>query len=141
MTKGDRGSVLTLSVELTCVCLLAIALLVDAAAGFLQRQQLLALADASALAGAQAVDLAAYYEHGAGSATRLSPTLVEAAARRHLIAAATAVDGMRVDRIWTDGRQVVVALRRPIHLPFLSGLFPGDVSVESWAELDYATAG
>lgn len=138
----QRGSVLTLAVGLTCVCLLAITLLVDGAAAFLQRQQLLAVADASALAGAQAVELDAYYEYGAGTATRLSPALVDAAARRHLMSAAAAVEGLRVDRIWTDGRQVVVALRRSLDLPFLSGLFDGDISVESWAELDYRpTAG
>lgn len=139
--RDDRGSVLTLSVGLMCVCLLAVTLLTDAAAAFLQRQQLLALADASALAGAQAVDLDGYYESGAGTATRLSPARVEGATRRHLMAASGAVDGLRVDRIWTDGRQVLVALSRPAALPFLSGLFASEISVESWAELDYRALG
>lgn len=133
---GDRGSVLTLAIGLTCVCLLAVTLLTDAAAAFLQRQQLLALADAAALAGAQAVDLTAYYETGASAATRLSPVAVDAAARRHILASA-GVSALRVDRIWSDGRQVVVGLSRPLALPFLAGLFPGEISVESWAELDY----
>lgn len=140
LSCGDRGSVLMLSVGLMCVCLLAVSLLTDAAAAFLQRQQLLTLADSASLAGAQAIDLAAYYESGATAGTRLSPPAVDSAVRRHL-AAASGIEGMAVDRIWTDGRQVGVVLSRPLTLPFLGQLFPGEVTVESWSELDYRASG
>ena len=140
--RGDEGSVLLLGIGLVAVCALAVVALVDVSAAFLHRQHLLAVADAAALAGAQAIDLPAYYESGATQATRLSAPAVTAAVRSHLArsGALAAVEGMAVERIWTDGRQVVVALRAPLSLPFMSDVFGGPVRVESWAQMDYREA-
>ena len=49
--SGDRGSVLPLGIGLAAACLLAGVVAVDVGAAFLQRQQLLALADAAATRG------------------------------------------------------------------------------------------
>jgi hypothetical protein len=125
------------------ICLLAIVVLVDASATFLQRQQLLALADAAALAGAQAIDLDAYYAGGASAATDLDPGQVPVRVRTQLARsrAATAVTGLAVDRISSDGGQVLVALSAPLRLPFLSGVFDARVVAEGRAQLAYRGAG
>jgi uncharacterized membrane protein len=137
--RRDAGSVLILGAGLIAVALLAVVVLVDAASAYLQRQQLLAVADAAALAGAQAIDLAAYYENGATVATRLDLAAVPARAREHLArsGAAAAIEGLSVERISTDGEQVAVRLQAPLRLPFLSSLARGPVVVESRARLAY----
>ncbi len=137
--RDDRGSVLLLGIGLVVVCVLALAVLVDVTAVFLQRQRLFAVADAAAIAGAQAIDLDAYYAHGASASTRLDPSAVTAAVRSHLerAGARAAIPGLTVSRVWSDGNSVAVALQCPLNLPFLSGLFGGRASVESWAQLDY----
>lgn len=133
---GDRGSVLVLGIGWVTVCLLSLVVLVDASAAFLQRRQLVSLADAAALAGAQAIDLDAYYERGASSATRLEPRLVPLRVRGHLDrAGAGSIDGLVVEEVSSDGEAVRVRLSTPLRLPFLAGLVDGRVVAESWARL------
>ena len=118
------------------VCLLALVVLVDASAAFLQRRELVSLADAAALAGAQAIDIDAYYEHGASSATRLEPRLVPVRVRGHLDrAGAASIDGLVVEEVSSDGTGVRVRLSTPFRLPFLAGLVDSRVVAESWARL------
>ena len=140
---SERGSALLLGIGLVAVCLLAVVVLVDASAAFLQRQQLFALADTAALAGAQAIDLPAYYAQGASAATRLDTSAVPARVRAHLsrAQAATAIDGLLLDSAWSDGRQVAVTLSCPLRLPFLSDMFGGRVTVQSRARLAYRDNG
>ena len=133
--SDDRGSVLILGVGLTAVCLLALVVMVDASAAFLQRRQLLALADAAALAAAQSIDLPAYYEEGASASTRLD---VAGLPRRvHAHVARSPIEGATVDRVESDGRLVLIAMSSPLRLPFLSGLFADRIRVESRAQLAY----
>lgn len=135
-TRDDRGSVLILGIAWVAVCLLAVAVLVDASAAFLQRRQLVALADAAALAGAQAIDLDAYYADGASAATRLEPALVPARVREQLArAGAESIEGLALDAVSSDGWQVRVQLSAPLRLPFLSAAFDGRVVAESHARL------
>lgn len=136
----DRGSVLLLGVGLVAVCLLAVVVIVDASAAFLQRRELTALADAAALAGAQGIDLAAYYADGASVATRLDPVAVPRRVRAFL-EGSDPVRGMRIERVVADGVSVEVVLRAPLRLPFLSGQFDGDVVAVSRARLAYAPGG
>ncbi len=119
-TADDRGSTLVLGIGLAALCLLAGVVGIDVAAAFLQRQQLLALADAAALAGAQAIDLEAYYEHGASAATALDAAAVPVRVRRHLAAAgaASSVPGLRVEQVVSDRDDVRVVLSAPLSLPF-----------------------
>ncbi len=137
-TGGERGSVLVLGIGLVAVCLMAFVVLVDASAAFLQRQHLVAIADAAALAGAQGIDLSAYYRDGASAATRLDPGLVTRLARDHLtLSDLSSVGGFRIDHVASDGSQVMVALSAPLDLPFWSDLVDGRVAVESHAQLAY----
>lgn len=132
----DRGSVLLLGIGWIVICLLALAVMTDVTAAFLQRRQLMAVADAAALAGAQTIDLDAYYAQGAQIGTRLSPAQVVAAARSHA-AAYGDVPGMSVDSIVSDGVTVRVALSAPLRLPFFDGIRDETVRVVATARLDY----
>lgn len=137
--RGDDGTVLLLGIGLLLVCVLGLVAVVDAGAAFLQRRALMAVADAAALAGAQAIDVDAYYRDGAREGTRLDPRLVTGAARRQIsrLPDASAID---VEAIETDGITVHVRLRRPLDLPFLAAAVGGDVRVDSAARLDYRSA-
>lgn len=132
----DRGSVLILGIGWVVVCLLALAVMTDVTAAFLQRRHLMAIADAAALAGAQAIDLDAYYAEGARVGTRLSPAQVAAAARSHALAYGD-VPWMSVDSVVSDGVTVRVALSAPLQLPFFDGIRDEVVRVAGTARLDY----
>lgn len=136
----DRGSVLLLGIGMVVVCLLAVAVVTDVTTAFLQRRHLFSVADSAALAGAQAVDLDAYYARGASVGTRLNPALVVAAARAHLQGVGDIPD-LSVDGITTDGVTVRVSLSAPLRLPFFDGLRDETVRVESTARLDYRPTG
>ena len=74
-TGGDaeRGSVLVLALGLVVICLIAVAVVVDASTVFLARRSLQSAADSAALAGAQAIDLDDYYARGAAVGIVLDP--------------------------------------------------------------------
>ena len=136
----DEGSVLLLGIGWLFTCLVAVVVMIDISAIMLQRQHLQAASDAAALAGAQGIDLAAYYSQGATINTRLDAGSVRARVLRHLEASDTYADlpGLTVDRIWTDGEHVQVSLRKPLVVPILPTLVDVEVSdavVESWSRL------
>lgn len=130
----DEGSVLLLGIGLVIVCLLAVVVVVDASAAFLQRRALMSLADGAALAGAQAIDLDHYYAHGATTGTRLTGAGVVSAARAHLAAADPEVT---IEQIATDGVSVRVRLSMPVRLPFLGSGRTEVVRAQGSARLDY----
>ena len=139
MTKraSDDGSILVLSLGFIVICILALAVVVDASTVFLARRALQSQADAAALAGAQAIDVEAYYSGGADARIRLDPAGIRAAVERH------------VRRDPGDGRLAAVSLRNDIVLvamtdrvrpPFSGWLTPSgsyDLEVEAGAILGY----
>ena len=139
MTKraADDGSILVLSLGFIVICILALAVVVDASTVFLARRALQSQADAAALAGAQAIDIDAYYSGGADPRIRLDPTRIRTAVERH------------VRRDPGDGRLTAVSLRNDIVLvsmtdrvrpPFSGWLTPSgayDLEVEAGAMLSY----
>lgn len=135
----QRGSTVILGIGLLGLCLLACAVVVDAASAFLQHRQLFAIADAAALSGAQVIDLPSYYRQGAQQATRLDSAAVIARARAHVesLQERDALPGLRVESIRTDGSSVIVELSAPVRLAFLPLLEPGSLRVRSTARLDY----
>lgn len=137
--RGEEGTILLFGIGLLLVCLFGLLVVVDAATAFLQRRSLVAVADAAALAGAQAIDIDAYYRDGAMQGTRLNPVLVVEAARRQITRLPDAA-AIGIEAIQTDGVTVRVRLRRPLELPFLADAFGGDVRVDSAARLDYRPA-
>ncbi len=147
---SDDGSVLVLGLVAVVVCMLALVVGVDASAAFLQRRSLVALADASAIAGAQGIDLDAYYREGASASTGLDARSVAQRVTTFLAAAQSArgaapdrptVEGLRLERVSMDDRTVVVRLSAPLRLPFLSALGDRAITVESRARLAYRAAG
>lgn len=129
---------MVLGLGLIAVALVAVMVGVDATSAYLQRRTLVALADASALAGAQAIDTAAYYRDGATSSTSLDPSAVTSRVSAFLRASATDnPERLRLEGVATDGRVVVVRLSQPLRLPFLSVLVRDPITVESRARLAY----
>lgn len=138
--SGDEGSILVLSLGFIVICILALAVVVDASTVFLARRALQAQADSAALAGAQAIDLDAYYADGASSRIRLDPSGIRAAVERH------------VRRDPGQGRLTAVSLRDDVVLvamtdrvrpPFSGWLTPSgayDLDAEAGAILSYRPA-
>ena len=128
-----------LGIGLVGVVLLALAVATDAGNAFLRHRQLFAIADAAALAGAQAIDLREYYANGAREATRLDSLAVVDRAREHVrrVQAAANIPGLRIESIRSDGTDVEVELRAPVRLTFLSFLGEQEIRVESTARLDF----
>ena len=134
---SDDGSILVLSLGFIVICILALAVVVDASTVFLARRALQSQADAAALAGAQAIDVDAYYSGGADARIRLDPAGIRRAVERH------------VRRDPGDGRLAAVSLRNDIVLvamtdrvrpPFSGWLTPSgsyDLEVEAGAVLSY----
>lgn len=148
--RSDQGSVLVLGLGAVVVCLLALVVGVDASAAFLQRRALVALADASAIAGAQGIDIDTYYREGASASTGLDARTVTHRVRTFLAAVpgvqgaagdAPGAEGLRLERVSMDDRTVVVRLSAPLRLPFLSALGDREITVESRARLAYRAAG
>ena len=136
-SRKDEGSVLLLGIGWLMACLVV---MIDVSAIMLQRQHLQAASDAAALAGAQGIDLADYYAHGASINTRLDPATVRSRVLLHLegSSAYQALPDLVVERIWTDGDRVQVRLRKPLVLPIFPTVVDLDITdvvVESWSRL------
>ena len=139
--RSDQGSVLILSLGLIVVCVLAVGVVVDASALFLARRSLQAQADSAALAGAQAIDVEAYYQRGAASVIRLEPTRVRSAVERFIRRSSADV---RLRSVALADDIVVVRLQGLVRPPFSGWLTPSgsyDLEVEAGATLSYRVAG
>ena len=139
----DSGSVMILGIILVAICALALAVFVDVSGLFIQRRNLAAIADASALAGAQAIDLDAYYAHGASKGTTLDPAVVARVVRANIAAVIVSdgIRGMRIETVQSDGESVTVRLSAPLTLTFLGSVFGERAEVIANARLDYRSAG
>ena len=117
---SELGQVTLLIIGFAGILLMAIVVVIDASAAYLQRQGLDNLADGAALYGAD-LGSAGIYEQGLGDARLIqAEAAVEAAVREYLARADAAsrfpgIDvGVRVDPI---GRSVTVRLQAPLDLP------------------------
>lgn len=124
MRPDERGQTTVLIVGLAVVLLMAVGVVVDATAAYLQRQALLTLADGASLAGADAGSRheAALYGEGLGSRTslELQRRLAYEAVADHLrrTGAPRAYPGLTWQvRLDPSGERVVVELRAPLDLP------------------------
>lgn len=140
--KRDEGSVMLLGIILVTICILALGVVVDVSSLFLQRRNLAAIADASALAGAQAIDLNAYYERGASEATALDAEVVARVVRANIaaVASADALRGVRLEQVVSDGESVRVHLSAPLEVPFLGVILGERAEVIASARLDYRSS-
>lgn len=136
----DEGSILVLSLGFIVICILALAVVVDASTVFLARRALQSQADGAALAGAQAIDLEAYYARGASSRIRLDESGVRAAVDRHV--RRDPGDG-RLARVMMRDDVVLVTMTDRVRPPFSGWLTPSgayDLTVEAGAMLGYRPA-
>lgn len=143
MTRRSRddGSILVLSLGFIVICILALAVVVDASSVFLARRALQSQADAAALAGAQAIDLGAYYADGASPRIRLDSTGIRASVERHV--RRDPGDG-RLTGITLRDDVVLVSMTDRVRPPFSGWLTPSgayDLEVEAGAVLSYRPAG
>ncbi len=124
MNRDEQGQSAVLIVGLASFLLLAIVVVVDASAAFLQRQGLDTVADGAALAGADAGsrNLESLYGSGVGSRPRLDQAeiLARAGVEDYLNRTGARSDypGLRYDVSFdpTDN-SVTVQIRAPLHLP------------------------
>lgn len=118
--REERGQVTLLIIGFAGILLMAIVMMIDASAAYLQRQGLDNLADGAALYGAD-VGADGVYEQGL-DAERLSQreAAVRSAVRDYLARAGAATTypgidvGVRIDPV---GRSVTVRLEAPLDLP------------------------
>ena len=133
--RQDEGSILVLSLGFIVVCILAVAVVVDASAMFLERRSLQARADSAALAGAQAVDLTDYYARGPAARIVLDPARVRGAVERHV---RRAPGEGRLTAVSLRGSEVLVSMTHRVRPPFSGWLTPAgayDLHVEAGAVL------
>jgi uncharacterized membrane protein len=137
--RADRGSVLVLGIGFIGICLLAIAVVGDVGSAFLQRRSLTAIADAAAIAGAQVIDLDAYYAGGATIGTALDAPGVYAATADAIArsGAPERIPGFRTVRIEVRDDIVHVHLAAPLRLTFFTEFAQTDIQVHATARLDY----
>lgn len=135
--RRDDGSILVLSLGFIVICILALAVVVDASTVFLARRALQAQADGAALAGAQAIDLGAYYADGAASRIRLDPAGIRSAVERHV---RRDPGTGRLTSVALDADVVTVAMTDQVRPPFSGWLTPSGayrLEVEAGAILSY----
>ena len=125
----DRGSVLVLTLGLVVVAVMAFAVVIDIGVLVRARQEVLAHADAVALAATQAVDMEAlldsgYRETELGLALPLNPGEARAQARAQSRAASTVsrLENVRIREIYSDSVHVAVVMSADVRLPFTAVL-------------------
>ena len=129
-----------LALGFLAIILLAIAVVTDVSAVFLQRRSLASIADGAALAGSQAVDLSAYYRRGASAGLSPEPARVRSVVLEYIrdAQASGEVSGLVVESVRIEGRTVLVRLRRTATAPF-SGLLRANfpIRAEAGAQLQF----
>ena len=124
-TRDDRGSVTVMTIGFLMVIGLLLAVVVNASAAYLQRQELANLTDGAALAAADGLDEAAFY---ANRRIELDP-----GASRDLVGAYLAGrDGDAVD-VAVEDDTVSVRLERVVDLPFTPPGWPDRTRVSAEA--------
>lgn len=108
------------------LCLALILIVVSATSLYLERKRLFSVADAAALAGAEAFDL-----DGATGGPRLTQGAVQTAVEQYLAVAPTGFEGLRLEQAGaldeTTATVTLSALWRP---PVVSVFVPGGIRVE-----------
>lgn len=123
----ERGSVLLLTLGLVVVVVMLIAVLADVALLRQARQELLAQADAAALAGVQAIDVdrileEGYFEDGTRLVVPVHAGRAEQAVRQHLVAAGASgrFRSLQVRDVRVHAGEVTVDLRATVRPPFMA---------------------
>lgn len=121
LARDERGTVTVLIIGFVGILVLLVAVVVDASAAYLRRQELAGLADGAALAAVDAGAAGAeVYSGGIGSsALDVDPALARQGAASYLARAGAHGDfaGLVVS-VQVNGQEVTVQLVAPLDLPF-----------------------
>lgn len=141
--RCESGQTTVLIIGYAVIAMLLVTVVVNLSKVFLAQRSLDAAADAAAVAGAQAVRVSPYYQHGALDRLPLAESLARQEAYRHLSAAgmfdpARSCDDFTVEGVslapTRDAVDVTVSCR--VRIPFanvVSGAYAGGVPVTSTA--------
>lgn len=116
--RGQRGQTSLLIIGFALVIAMLVAVVVDASAAYLRRQDLDALADGAALAATEAVGTDQVYVHGLGARAALDPAQAQADVASYL--QQTGAAGRYPGLSWAVSvgpDTVVVRLAAPLDLP------------------------
>ncbi|MFL6091083.1 MAG: pilus assembly protein TadG-related protein [Aeromicrobium sp.] len=105
----ERGSITVMTIGFLLLLGGLMVVVVDASAAFLQRQELSNLADGAALAAADGLDAASFYEH--------QQVLLDEADVRPLVERQLAGSEARLAALTVDADRVRLRLERPMELP------------------------
>lgn len=111
MKRGENGTVTVMSIGFLLLLGVLTVVVVNASAAFLQRQELNNLADGAALAAADGLDAAAFYE-------RRQVVLSEGDVRG-LVLGHIAGSEARLTELTVDADRVRLRLERPMELPLV----------------------
>lgn len=124
--RCDAGNITVLTIGFLAVLGMLVVVLVNASAAFLERRELMNLADRIALHAADGLDRDRVYTGGVADAAELDD-----ADARNLVAPIAPRD-VRV-RLRTEGDRVEVDLTRRVDLPLVPPGFPASVTVRAGA--------
>ncbi|MFT4124159.1 MAG: pilus assembly protein TadG-related protein [Microbacteriaceae bacterium] len=129
---ADGGSILPLVAGVAALGLVIVLLAAGATSLYLERKRLFDVADAAALAGAEAFELDQVSVADGSLSVALRDADVEAAVRRYLAGrpAATA-PGVRLEGATASGSTAIVRLSARWRPPVLAALLPEGVRVEA----------
>ncbi len=133
-TGTETGTVTVLVVGFVVVVGLLVAVVVDASAAYLRRQQVTALADGAALAAADGAQGEEVYTSGLGVRADIDPVQARAHVAAYLqrTEAAAAFPGLSW-QVSTNGTEVQVRLAAPLELPITPSGWVGETSVDGVA--------
>lgn len=132
-TCRDDGSVMLLMVALVVSIVLAIGVVTDVSVVLSQRRALAATADSAALAGAQSIGLAEYYQGEVTADLPLDPVAANRTVRRYLASVDPCPD-LHVRALEVRANAVYVALSCRAALPFVSLIGRDRVQVRAGSE-------
>jgi len=132
LRRDESGSMLLLTIFYGMLCLAVVLMVVAATSLYLERKRLFTLADASALAGAEAFELSDVEITPTGPSVTLQPADIRAAVDALLSNTPPGnLDSLAVEEASSpDGRSVVVTLSAYWQPPVLSVLAPRGFRIE-----------
>lgn len=131
--RGESGQTSVLLVGFFLVAVLLVAVVVDASAAFLRRQELSTLADGAAVAAADGIATDRLYVEGVPERVTIDPALARANAAAYLArAGARRYPGLS-HRVSATGDSVRVQLSAPLDLPLTPPGWTGRTTVASEA--------
>lgn len=129
--RDESGSILPLVIFYGLLCLIVVLLASAVTSLYLEREQLYALADSAALAGAESYELNSVQVVDGRPRPRLDPLAVGTTVDEFVDAVgADGFDGLRIEEATTpDGRSATVRLSAVWHPPVVSPLVPGGIRI------------